>query len=59
MLFSAEVILAYAAEWANPIFRNIFPCCARLDAIIRIAYFRVINITANIAYILIHFHSSF
>ena len=54
ILFCFEVLLAYSAQRANPIFRNIFPCCARLNAVVRIAYFRVIYITADSAYILIH-----
>ena len=53
-LFSFEVVFAYSAQRANPIFRNIFPCCARLNSVIRITDFRIINITADSAYILIH-----
>ncbi len=53
-LFSLEVVLAYSAQRAYPIFRDIFPCCARLYSVIRITNFRVINVTANSAYILVH-----
>ena len=57
-LFSAEAVLAYAAEWAYPVLRYIFPCCSWSNSIIRIAYSRIINVTANITYILIHSISS-
>ena len=57
-LFSAEAVLAYSAEWAYPVLRYIFPCCSRSNSIIRIAYSRIINVTANITYILIHSISS-
>ena len=58
-LLSIEAVFSYAAERANPILRNIFPCCARSYSVIRVACFRVINITAYAAYIFIHFISSF
>ena len=53
-LFSAEAVFAYTAERAYPVFRYIFPCCSRSYSVIRIAYCRVIYVTAYIAYIFIH-----
>ena len=41
-----EAVLAYAAYRANPIFRQIFERCARLNLIARIAFCRVIRKTA-------------
>lgn len=58
ILLSAKAVFANAAERAYPIFRYIFPGCARSYSVIRIAYFWVINITAYITYIFIHFISS-
>ena len=55
----AEAVFAYATEWAYPILRYVCPSCAGFNSVIRIAYFRVINITAYIAYIFFHFHSSY
>lgn len=52
LFFRAEVVFAYAAEWAYPIFRQIFKCYI-------VILCRVINITAYIAYIFVHFHSSY
>ena len=53
-----ELILAYAAEGAYPIFRQIFEGGSGLDAIVGIAKFGIINISANIAYILFHIITS-
>ena len=47
------------AKGTYPISRDIFPLRARSNAIIRIACFRIINITANCAYILFHSPNSF
>lgn len=52
LFFRAEVVFAYAAEWAYPIFRQVFECYI-------VILYRVINITAYIAYIFVHFHSSY
>ena len=54
-LFLRELILAYAAQRANPILRNIFPFCACCYAVVRIALSFVINVTANVTYIFLHF----
>lgn len=54
-LFSlAEFILAYSTEWTNPICRKILECCARSDAIVRVTYCRVVNISTYVANILFH-----
>jgi hypothetical protein len=50
-----EFILGYAANRANPALRNIFKRRARVDALIRVTGFRVVNIIARIACILLHF----
>lgn len=57
ILFSAETVLAYTAERADPVSRNIFPCCTRCYAVVRITDSRIINISAYITYILIHYTS--
>ena len=54
LVFRYKFILAYSADRANPILRNIFKCCARLDSTVRIADFRVIYISTWLAYILLH-----
>ena len=59
LLDNAEVVLANTAEGAYPVVWNILESCSRLDAAVRIAYFRVIDITAYITYILLHNDSVF
>ena len=53
-LFSLEHILAYAAQRADIIVREILPLGACCDAVIGLAYCLVIDITANGANILFH-----
>ena len=55
----AELVLADAAERAYPVFRKIFKGGSRSDAVVRIADSRIILITADITYILIHRAVSF
>lgn len=50
-----EFVLANATERAYPVFGQILESCSRLDAVLRIAYFRIILITTNVAYVLFHF----
>lgn len=49
-----EFIFADSAERANPIFRKVLKCCSGLYAVVRIAYFRVIYITASVTNVLFH-----
>ena len=53
-LLRTEIFLAYAANWANPILGDVFKSCSRLYAIVGIAYFWVIHITAGLADVLFH-----
>ena len=54
-LFSlAEFILAYSTERTNPICRKILECRARSDAVVRVTYCRVVNISTYVANILFH-----
>ena len=50
----AEIVLAYSAERANPIIRDILECCTWSDAALWISYFWIINPTTNVAYIFLH-----
>jgi hypothetical protein len=54
LLLGREVIFAYAADGANPIFWNVFKSGAGLDTAVWVAYFGVINITASVANVLFH-----
>lgn len=49
-----EGVLAYAAERANKVVRQSFPLGACCDAVVRIAGSFVVNITADITYVLLH-----
>jgi len=49
-----EHILAYAAQRAAPVVRQVLKCCAGSNAMLRVALFRVISITAGIAKIFFH-----
>lgn len=49
-----ERVLAYAAERANKVIRQVFPLGSCCDAVIRIAGSFVINIATDITYILLH-----
>jgi hypothetical protein len=54
LLLYREVILAYSADGAYPIFRDVFKGCAWGDAAIRIANFWVIHVTTGFANVLFH-----
>ena len=57
ILLFAELVFADAAERANPVFRYVFPGGACCNAVIRVTYFGVINVAADIAYPFCHdFH---
>ena len=59
-LLLGELVLAYAAQGAYPIFRDRLKSGAGLHAVIRIANSRIIHISANITYIFFHgFHLPF
>ena len=50
-LLLGELVFAYAAQWANPVFRNIFPWGARCDTVVRIAGSFIVYIAAYITYV--------
>ena len=52
-----EIFLAYSAQGAHPVFGNIGPCSAGSHAIVGVANFGVIYITAYYAYVFFHNHS--
>ena len=54
LLLYGEVVLAYAADGAYPVLRNVFEGSAGSDAAVRIAYFRVIHVTTSVANVLFH-----
>ncbi len=54
VFFRREIVLTYSTERANPIFWKVLKCCSGLYAVVRIAYFRVIYITASVTNILFH-----
>jgi hypothetical protein len=53
--FFRELILAYAADGANPVFGQIFEFGARSDVVFRIAGSFIIDITANFANVFFHY----
>ncbi len=54
LFFFYEFVFSKSADRAYPVFRKILKSCARLDPVVRIANFRVINISARFAYITFH-----
>ena len=52
--YLCKLILAYAADRACPVIREILECCAGSDTVIRIANRGIIDISARAAYILVH-----
>ena len=58
-LLFAEAVLANSAQGADKIFRQIFPLGAGGYSVIRITQLLVVNISADITYILCHFYFSF
>ena len=44
ILFGGELILVYAADRADPIFRHIFPSRSRRYAMIRISFGRIVYV---------------
>ena len=54
MLFLAEHILAYSAEWTFEIFRQIFKLCARSNTKFRCSSLFVVNPAACVTYIFFH-----
>ena len=49
-----EVVLAYAADGAYPVFGDVFKGSAGGDAAVGVAYFGVINVTTGVANVLFH-----
>ena len=54
LLHRLEIVLAYSAEWASPILRNILESGSRSDSVIRISDCRIILVSADFANILFH-----
>ena len=55
LLLFGELVLAYAAQGADPILGKIFKRSARGDSIVRITHLGIVNIATYIANILLHF----
>ena len=55
-LFCRKFVLAYSAERAYEILRNIFPGSAGSNSAFRVANFRVIFPSAYITYVLFHIY---
>lgn len=53
-LLFREILLAYSAERAHPIFWQVFKSCSWINTILWVTYFWVVNITADIANVLFH-----
>lgn len=53
-LDNREIVFAYAAERAHPVIGDVFKGRSGFDATVRIACCRVVNITADIANVLLH-----
>lgn len=54
-----KLVLADAAEGANPIFGDVFPGGAGSDAIVGITCCGIVNVTADFTYVLVHVRVSF
>ena len=54
-LLFREVFFSYSTEGAYPIGRKVLKGRSGFDTIVRITYCGVVDITADIAYILFHF----
>ena len=55
-VFWLEVVLAYAAQGAYPVFRQVFKRCSWCDAAFWIANCGVVYVAAGLTYILLHNH---
>ena len=53
--FFGELVFAYAANRAYPIFGDILECCSWLDTTVGVSYCWVIHITADFTNILFHY----
>ena len=51
---NAELVLTYTAKWAYPILGNILKCSTGLNAVIGIAHYGIVFVSAYITYILFH-----
>ena len=49
-----EIFLADSAQRAYPVCREIFESCSRLDSAVRIAYCRIVLVSADDANVLFH-----
>ena len=54
LFLHSKHILAYSADGANPVLREILKRCARCDAVVWIADLRVIHIATGLTYIFLH-----
>lgn len=53
-VYGAKVFLAHTAEGAHPVIGDILERGTRFDTIVGVAYGRVVDVPAHIAYILLH-----
>ena len=53
-VYGAKVFLANTAEGTNPVVGDVLKCSTRFDTIVGVAYGRVVDVPAHIAYILLH-----
>ena len=53
-VYGAKVFLAHTAEGTNPVVGDVLKCSTRFDTIVGVAYGRVVDVPAHIAYILLH-----
>lgn len=54
-----KFVLANAAQWADPIFRQVFKCSTLGDAVFRITGFWVVFVAAQFTGIFLHVNSPF
>ena len=54
LLFRREIILAYTANRADPVFRQIIKRCSSLYTVIGIALCRIVDVATSIAYVPFH-----
>ena len=50
LFFRCEIFFTNTTQRAFPVFRQIFESCSRLDTVVRITYFWIINVAACFAY---------
>ena len=58
-VFLFKVFLSYSTGWTYPVFREVFKWCSCRDAAFRIPFCRIVNVSAENAYISVHSHKVF